>query len=44
MKKLDKKTVILNDGEKDVEVLVYLKEIKVRGSKTAVKAFCRMKH
>ncbi len=39
---LDKKTITLNNGEKDVNVLVYLKEVKVKNNYTKIKAFCRI--
>lgn len=43
MRRLKKRTVILNDGQKDVKVLVYLKEVLVRNNHKAIKAFCRIK-
>jgi len=42
MKIFDEKTVILNDGEKNVKIKVYLKEVKVKNNHTKTKAFCRM--
>lgn len=38
----DEKTIILNDGEKDFNVLVYLKEVNVKNNHTNTKAFCRI--
>lgn len=42
MKVLDKKTVTLNNGQKDVSILVFLKEVNVRNNNKAIKAFCRI--
>jgi len=39
---LDKKTITLNHGEKEVNVLVYLKQVNVKGSSSKVKAYCRI--
>ena len=39
---IDKQIVILNDGDKEVRVLVYLKEVRVRNNFTNTKAYCRM--
>jgi len=39
---INKRDVILNDGEKDVHVLVYLKEVNVRNNHTKIKSFCRI--
>ena len=38
----DEKSVILNNGKEDVEVLVYLKEVKVKNDFTNTKAFCKI--
>jgi hypothetical protein len=42
MKIFDKKSIILNDGIRNIEVLVYLKEVKVRNDHTNMKAFCKI--
>jgi len=42
MKTLDKKIIKLNNGEKDLKVLVYLKKVKVRNNFTNIKAYCRI--
>lgn len=39
---IDKKTIILNNGEKDINVLVYLKEVNVKNNYKNVKAFCKI--
>jgi len=39
---IDEKTVILNNGEKDVNVLVYLKEVSVKNNYKKIKSFCRI--
>jgi hypothetical protein len=39
---LDKRTVTLNHGKKEVNVMVYLKEVNVKGSSTKIKAYCRI--
>lgn len=43
MKIFDKKTVILNHDDEEVEVEVYLKEVAVRNNKTTVKCFSKIK-
>ena len=42
MNMIDKKTITLNHGESEVNVLVYLKEVNVKSSGTKVKAYCRI--
>ena len=39
---IDQKKIILNHGKKEINVLVYLKEVNVKGSSTKVKAYCRI--
>lgn len=43
MKIFDEKIVTLNNGDRDVDVLVYLKEVNVKSNHTKIKAFCKMK-
>lgn len=40
---LDKKTIKLNNGQKDVDVIVYLKEVNVKNKHRTIKAFCRIR-
>lgn len=42
MSLIDKKTITLCHGGKEVSVLVYLKEVGVKSQGTKVKAFCRI--
>jgi len=39
---IDKKVVELNNGERDLDILVYLKKIHVKGDGKKIKAFCRV--
>lgn len=39
---VDKKTITLNDGKKDINLLVYLKKVKVKSNHNKIKAFCRI--
>jgi len=39
MKSFDEKITILNDGEKEIDVLVYLKEVAVKNNHTKSKLF-----
>ncbi len=39
---LDEKTIILNDGNNERNVLVYLKEVNVKNNHKNIKAFCRI--
>lgn len=43
MKVFDEKVITLNNGIKDVDVLVYPKEVNVKSNHTKIKAFCKMK-
>jgi hypothetical protein len=42
MSLIDKKTIILNHGEKEVSILVYLKKVNVKSNATVVKAYCKI--
>jgi len=42
MKVFDEKTITLNDGNKDLTVLVYLKEVFVKNNNKNIKAFCKI--
>ncbi|MDP6548404.1 MAG: hypothetical protein QF917_05665 [Candidatus Woesearchaeota archaeon] len=42
MEAFDEKLITLNDGKKDLNVLVYLKEVAVKSNHTKTKAFCRI--
>ena len=41
MKIYDKKIITLNNGEKEINILVYLKEVRVKNNFLDVKAFCK---
>lgn len=42
MKVFDEKLVTLNNGNEEVSVLVYLKEVLVRNNHKNIKAFCKI--
>jgi hypothetical protein len=42
MSLIDKKTITLNHGEKEVSVMVYLKEVNAKSNTPVVKAYCRI--
>jgi hypothetical protein len=42
MKIFDEKSITLNNGKEDLEVLVYLKEVKVKNNNINTKAFCKI--
>ena len=42
MKIIDKKIIKLNDGTRDLNVLVYLKEVNVRNDGICSRPFCRV--
>lgn len=42
MKVFDEKLVTLNNGNEEVSVLVYLKEVNVRNNHKNIKAFCKI--
>ena len=39
---IDEKIVFLNDGEKDIKVRVYLKEVSVKNNGSSKKVFARV--
>jgi len=42
MRVFDKKIITLNDGKRDIRVLVYLKEVYVKNNFIKTKAICRI--
>lgn len=42
MRVFDEKSITLNDGTRDLNVLVYLKEVNVKSNHTKIKAYCKI--
>jgi len=41
MKIFDEGIITLNNGDRDIDVLVYLKEVNVKNNHKNIKAFCK---
>jgi len=42
MKIFDEGIITLNNGDRDIDVLVYLKEVNVKNNHKNIKAFCKI--
>jgi len=42
MKIFDEGIITLNNGDRDINVLVYLKEVNVKNNHKNIKAFCKI--